>query len=229
VHGGLRFLLGLKLKRTKPKTELVHIYEPYERFWHWLQAVAIILLAITGSIIHWPGAVNTQGFTKLVVTHNVMAAILVANALLSIIWHVTSGAIRQYIPRPRGFFDQAVRQTIYYVQGIFRGEPHPFEKDARHKMNPLQQMTYVVILNVLLPLQMITGIMIWGAQQWPGVTATLGGLAFLLPVHALGAWLFSAFIILHVYLTTTGATPLAAIRAMISGWEAIEVHEEVTT
>ncbi|NOY55231.1 MAG: hypothetical protein GXP34_04510 [Actinobacteria bacterium] len=229
LHGALRVLLGLRLSKAKPKTVLVHIYEPYERFWHWLQAVAIILLVVTGAIIHWPGAVSPRGFTRLVITHNVMAAILVANALLSIVWHVASGAIRQYIPRPRGFFDQAVRQAVFYVQGIFRGEPHPFEKDARHKMNPLQQMTYVVILNVLLPLQMITGIMIWGAQQWPGATAALGGLAFLLPVHALGAWLFVAFIILHVYLTTTGATPLAAIRAMISGWETIEVHEEEVT
>jgi thiosulfate reductase cytochrome b subunit len=96
-------------------------------------------------------------------------------------------------------------------------------------MNPLQQMTYVVILNVLLPLQMLTGIMIWGAQHWPSLTASLGGLGFLLPFHSLIAWLFASFVILHVYLTTTGATPLAAIRAMISGWEAIEVHEEAAT
>jgi thiosulfate reductase cytochrome b subunit len=27
------------------------------------------------------------------------------------------------------------------------------------------------------------------------------------------------FLIVHVYLTTTGHTPLAHIRAMISGWE----------
>jgi thiosulfate reductase cytochrome b subunit len=229
VHGALRYLFTRRLRKVRPVTELVHIYEPYERFWHWLQAVAIIILVITGSIIHWPGWVGTASFTKLVITHNVVAAILVANALLSIVWHVASGAIRSYIPRPRGFFDQAVEQMMFYIQGIFRGEPHPFEKDARHKMNPLQQMTYVVILNVLLPLQMLTGIMIWGAQHWPSLTASLGGLGFLLPFHSLIAWLFASFVILHVYLTTTGATPLAAIRAMISGWEAIEVHEEAAT
>lgn len=225
VHGGLRFLLGRKLRKEKPELVMEYIYEPYERFWHWLQATAIILLVITGAIIHWPGSTSTSGFRALVMTHNVVAVILVLNALLSIFWHVVSGAIRQYIPRPRGFFDQAVTQAIYYLQGIFRGEEHPFAKDAHSKLNPLQQMTYVVILNFLLPLQMITGILIWGAQQWPEATAALGGLRFLLPVHALGAWAFAAFVVLHVYLTTTGATPLAAIRAMISGYEAVEVHE----
>jgi len=230
IHGGLRFVFTRRLRKLRPKTELVHIYEPYERFWHWLQAAAIIILIITGSIIHWPGWTSTVVFTRLVITHNVVAAILVANAVLAIIWHITSGAIRHYIPRPRGFFDQAMEQTVFYLKGIFLGQPHPFEKDARHKMNPLQQMTYVIILNILLPLQMITGIMIWGAEHWPSITASLGGLGFLLPVHAIGAWLFSAFVILHVYLTTTGATPLAAIRAMISGWEVVEVHgEEVAT
>ncbi len=29
---------------------------------------------------------------------------------------------------------------------------------------------------------------------------------------------------MHVYLTTTGSTPLADIKAMIMGWEEIEVH-----
>jgi len=33
-------------------------------------------------------------------------------------------------------------------------------------------------------------------------------------------------VILHVYLTTTGYTPLAAIKGMISGWEEVEVNDE---
>ena len=33
-----------------------------------------------------------------------------------------------------------------------RGEPHPFEKQPGKRLNPLQQVTYLAILNVLLPL-----------------------------------------------------------------------------
>jgi thiosulfate reductase cytochrome b subunit len=36
------------------------------------------------------------------------------------------------------------------------------------------------------------------------------------------AWLFATFIILHVYLTTTGPEPLSGIKAMIMGWEDVE-------
>jgi hypothetical protein len=39
------------------------------------------------------------------------------------------------------------------------------------------------------------------------------------------AWLFASFIVGHVYLTTTGATPLEAMRGMITGNEEVEVRE----
>ena len=37
-------------------------------------------------------------------------------------------------------------------------------------------------------------------------------------------YVFGAFIVMHVYLTTTGSTPLAAIRAMMDGWDAVVVR-----
>jgi thiosulfate reductase cytochrome b subunit len=54
----------------------------------------------------------------------------------------------------------------------------------------------------------------------------MGGLVFLAPLHAFGAWLFAAFLLMHVYLTTTGPTPLANIQAMVVGWEGMETVEE---
>ena len=82
---------------------------------------------------------------------------------------------------------------------------------------------------MLLPLQVITGILMWGAQRWPDLAARLGGLPFLAPFHTLVAWLFAAFIVMHVYLTTTGHKPLTDIQAMITGWEDVEVHEDHET
>ena len=73
-------------------------------------------------------------------------------------------------------------------------------------------------------LAIFSGLAIWGLERWPHLEETLGGLPVLMPLHALGSWLFAAFIIMHVYLTTTsGRHPLSGIGAMITGWE--EVHE----
>ena len=52
---------------------------------------------------------------------------------------------------------QSIEQALFYLRGIFKGAPHPFEKTPTKKLNPLQQLTYFAILNVLLPLQGLTG------------------------------------------------------------------------
>jgi thiosulfate reductase cytochrome b subunit len=113
---------------------------------------------------------------------------------------------------------------MYYSRGIFAGEPHPLEKTKERRLNPLQQVTYLAILNILLPAQVITGVLIWGMQEWPQLAAALGGLPILAPIHTFLAWAFSAFIVMHVYLTTTGETPLSGIKSMVSGWENLEEH-----
>jgi cytochrome b subunit of formate dehydrogenase len=92
----------------------------------------------------------------------------------------------------------------------------------------LQQSTYFAILNVLLPLQVITGALMWGVQRVPNIAGWFGWLPYLAPFHSLIAWTFAAFIVGHVYLTTTGSQPLTSIKAMISGWEEVELPAEET-
>ncbi len=221
-HGTVRFISTTKRARHTIPLKRVYIYAVYERFWHWLQTFTIVSLLFTGLIIHRPDVFGIFSFRYVVTVHNVMAAILAINAFLSFFYHLVSGEIRQFIPRPYGFFDQAIVQAKYYLRGIFKGEPHPFEKRPDRKLNPLQQATYFAILNILLPLQGLTGILMWGVQQWPQIAERLGGLPFLAPFHSLIAWLFGAFIVGHVYLTTTGHEPLASIKAMMMGWEEVE-------
>lgn len=225
-HGSLRFYTALRQPRRAAAARKVYMYHVYERFWHWLQTFTIVLLLFSGLVIHRPDLLGWLSFPYMVTMHNILAAILVVNAALSLFYHLVSGEIRQYLPRPYGFFDQAIVQAKYYLSGIFQGKEHPFEKQPGKKLNPLQQATYFGILNVLLPLQIVTGALMWGVQQWPQVAAALGGLPWLAPFHSLVAWTFAAFIVGHVYLTTTGWQPLSGIQAMMNGWEEVEAPEE---
>ncbi|MEN8234622.1 MAG: cytochrome b/b6 domain-containing protein [Actinomycetota bacterium] len=225
LHAALRFWGRRKYGPPHhAETREAYLYSRYERFWHWMQAAVIIALVFTGTVIHWPG--TATAFTWMIFAHNILALLLVINAVVALVDALATGFIKEFIPSPQGFFSKAIQQTTFYVKGIFMGEPHPFEKVEGEKLNPLQQATYFGILNVLLPAQIITGILIWGAQRWPDLTSNLGGLGFLLPVHTLIAWFFAAFVIMHVYLTTTGPTPLASIKGMITGWEEVEVMDE---
>jgi thiosulfate reductase cytochrome b subunit len=204
----------------------VYMYHRYDRLWHWLQASVILILLGTGLIIHKPHVFGIFSFAYMVQVHNVLGFILLTNAALALFYTLASGEIRRFLPEPRGFIGRSVEQAMYYTRGIFAGEPHPLEKTKQRRLNPLQQITYLAILNILLPAQVITGVLIWGLQRWPQLAASLGGLPVLAPIHTLVAWAFSAFIVMHVYLTTAaGETAGAGIKSMVSGWESVEQHE----
>jgi len=226
IHSGYRVYSSYHIPPHDNVTERVYMYTFYERLWHWVQVATIFLLLFTGFIIHKPELFGLFSFPYIVQVHNVLGFILFANAFLAVFYHVVSGEIKQYIPQPHGFFDQAITQAGFYLKGIFRGDEHPFEKTPQKKLNPLQQITYFGLLNFLLPLQIITGLLIWSVQTWPGIAASLGGLPVLAPLHSLLAWLFGTFIVLHMYLTTTGDEPLDGIKAMINGWDEVEVPQK---
>ncbi len=224
VHGGLRVWSARKRPKHTPEIEKIYMYTFYERVWHWLQTLTILILAFTGLVIHKPEMFGAFSFKGMVLVHNITAAILLLNALLALLYNLISGDIKRFIPEPHGFFNQMIVQAKYYLNGIFKGDEHPFEKTREKRLNPLQKITYVAVLNILLPLQVLTGILMWGVQQFPEIAQKLGGLPFLAPFHSLIAWSFISFIILHVYLTTTGHTPTAGIKSMIVGWDEVEVH-----
>jgi Ni/Fe-hydrogenase b-type cytochrome subunit len=229
-HALARYYFKRRRARSQPQSspakQTVYMYDRYERLWHWLQASAILILLATGLIIHKPHIFGIFSFAYMVQVHNVLGFILLINAALALFYNLASGEIRQYLPEPRGFIGRSVAQTLYYTRGIFTGDRHPLEKTKERKLNPLQQITYLAILNILLPAQVITGVLIWGLQKWPMLATSLGGLPVLAPIHTLVAWAFSAFIVMHVYLTTAaGETPSAGIKSMVSGWEDVEQHE----
>ena len=202
----------------------VVLYTFHERAWHAVQAITILGLLVTGAEIHSPGQIQLLGFRTAVHTHNALAIVLLLNAAMGLFYFVTSGLIRQFGPRPRDFASMALAQIRYYTHGIFHGAPHPMQHGPDQKLNPLQQITYLAILNVLLPVQIASGVLIWSAAHWPALVDAFGGLTWLAPLHALAAWFFLAFSIMHVYLTTTGHTPTANLEAMVTG--RMTVHEE---
>ncbi len=199
--------------------EKVYLFSLYERIWHWLQAMVMVLLVLSGLAIHLPEFLGRLPYLQLVRLHNLLAVVLVANALFALIYHLATGKIRQFLPREENYLGLVVMVAIYYLRGIFRGERAPYTRDPEHKLNPLQRLAYLGVLNFLLPFQVATGFLLWAAQRWPAAVDSLLPLSLLGMAHTLGSWLFITFLIAHVYMTTTGPTPTSYLRTMITGWE----------
>ena len=197
----------------------VYIYKGFERFWHWVQASLIIFLAVTGFEVH--GVFNIFGFEKAVEFHRTASWMLIGLIVFAIFWHITTGEWRQYIPTTKQLKDQ----VMYYLTGIFTGASHPTKRTSLSKLNPLQRIVYLGFKIILIPLTIVSGIfyMLYKTfdqnnliviEEYP-----LASIAFW---HTLGAILLMAFLVVHVYMTTTGTTPTSNIKAMITGYEEID-------
>ncbi|WP_374245911.1 cytochrome b/b6 domain-containing protein [Zoogloea sp.] len=190
----------------------VYIFTRFERLWHWVQAALIIGMLMTGFEIH--GSYRLLGFEQAHRVHTAAVWGFIALWVLAMFWHLTTGEWRQYIPTMKNI-DKIVR---FYAVGIFKGEPHPFKPTRERKHNPMQAQTYLGVTVVVTPLIWLSGLayLFYNELTAAGYRVELGTIA---TVHTIGAFLMLAFLIGHIYLGTTGHTPLAHFRAMVTGWD----------
>ncbi|WP_323003299.1 cytochrome b/b6 domain-containing protein [Denitromonas sp.] len=195
----------------------IYVFKRYERFWHWSQAVLVIVMLVTGFEIH--GSYDNLGFERAVRLHTLSAWTLLALWAFTIFWQFTTGEWRQYIPTA----SKLVAMARYYMFGIFVGAPHPYHKTALKKHNPLQRLAYLVLLALVSPIIWGSGLLYLFYAYWGdlGLDRWLS-LEQVATVHTAGAFMMLVFVIAHVYLTTTGHTVFAHIKAMITGWDEVE-------
>lgn len=201
----------------------VLIYKSFERFWHWTQTILIFFLILSGFEIH--GSFSFFGFENAVKYHNVAAWALMILVVFAIFWHFTTGEWKQYVPTFKNFR----AQLDFYVFGIFRNAPHPTKKTVLSKLNPLQRLTYLALKILVIPIMVISGLLylLYRYPQKDGITAlNIEGLETIALLHTVGAFFLVAFVIVHVYLITTGHTVLSNLQAMLTGYEELEEESQ---
>ncbi len=202
----------------------VYIYKRFERFWHWSQASLILFLAITGFEIH--DTIHLFGFEKAVEFHRVASISLIVLIAFAIFWHLAFDEWRQYIPTQKNL----IAQIKFYAFGMFKGEKHPTEKTALQKLNPLQRVIYLAFKLFMIPIVVISGLFYMFDKTIDAnevVVISKFDLGTIALWHTFGAFLLIAFLIVHVYMTTTGHTYTSNIKAMITGYEEIETETPV--
>ncbi len=188
----------------------VYLFKRFERFWHWAQAALVIFMLLTGFEIH--GTYRLLGWERAASWHTTAAWTLIGLWAFAIFWHFTTGEWKQYIPTTRN----ALAVANYYLVGIFTDVPHPHRVTPLSKHNPLQRLAYLLVKLFINPLIWASGVAYLYYNDIAGVTLRSIALA-----HTAAAFMMLAFVIAHVYLATTGHTPLAHIKAMITGWEEV--------
>jgi Ni/Fe-hydrogenase b-type cytochrome subunit len=191
------------------------------RIWHWINAICFLVLIGTGAQIRYRDAIDLMSFKNAVDVHNIFGFILLGNFAIWALYYLLSRKLKVYIPDPnlKNFVVAALKQARYYGYGIFVGEPNPHHATPDVKFNPMQQVAYFNIMLLFLPLQIISGILMWDIKRFAAVIAFAGGIKFVDSLHVFLTLFFTAFLFVHVYLATLGHSWFEHIKAMFTGYE----------
>ncbi|MDB5421101.1 MAG: hypothetical protein JWR59_1048 [Brevundimonas sp.] len=149
--------------------------------------------------------------------HFALAWIFVLNGLIYLAFSVLSGRFRRRlwptVPDLKGFWPSVVEHAkLHFPKG-----------DEARTYNVIQKLTYVLMVLVVLPMMLVTGLsMSPGFNAIGGVLLDLmGGRQSARTLHFLSAAAIVGFIVIHVGLVIwTGL--FNNMRAMITGWYVIE-------
>jgi thiosulfate reductase cytochrome b subunit len=201
------------------------LYPWWLRSWHWINAILFVVLIWTGVELHFarPGTAGL-GFQASRVIHNTAGILLTFNYLVFLLGNLLTKNGRYYLLNLGDITEGMLRQLRFYVWGIFRGEPHPFPHSAKRKFNPLQKISYTIVMYMILPLMVIGGWLMFFPDKIPEEIIGVPGRLFYALTHTFLGWLLGLFMMVHIYLGTTGNTPTELYKGILTGW--VPAHGE---
>ncbi len=127
----------------------------YVRIWHWINALSIVSLIVSGVQIRFPEQIKWLGdYRNAIELHNTAG---VTACVCLVFWLIYYGEAKRtlrkfYVPTKKDLTVGLLRQGRYYVWGYFRGEDHPYPTTMDQRFNPLQKMGYFAVMFGLVPL-----------------------------------------------------------------------------
>ena len=205
----------------------VYLYPIWIRLWHLLNALLCLVLIISGISMHYAGpSMPSIRFDVAVQMHNISGVVLTLNYVLFFLGNLFTGNGRNYLIQFTDFRKRMWKQIYYYSIGVFKKEQPPFPIGKDRKFNPLQQVTYTVIMYLFVPIVFITG---WALmfpdiiiEEWLGIN----GFAATDLLHVIAGFFISFFLLIHLYFATMGKTPGEHYKSMITGYHEDHDHEE---
>lgn len=199
-------------RATLSRNSSVYVYEVPVRLWHWINALAIIVLCVTGYLIGSPlpsmdisEATYQFVFGYIRFAHFAAAMIMTVGFFGRIYWaFVGNSHARQMFILPltkRVFWSELWEEAQWYL--FMKKRP---KKYVGH--NPLAQVAMFFFMTVGMTFMIVTGFALYseGAGR-DGILDTLFGplLDFvhgsqtMHQLHHLGMWAIVVFIIIHIY------------------------------
>jgi len=209
------------------------------RLWHWVNLLALVILFMSGlnisnahpwlywgqwrfhpntaclAVHRWPGWATIPCYYNLAAArdwHILFAWVFAVGLLLFLLTALFNKHLRKdIVPRRKEWRWAAIRADI---AAHLRFDFHHGEG----KYNFLQKLAYGVVLIVLLPLMLLTGMAISPGFDagFPWLLDVFGGRQSARSLHFIVAWCVFAFFVIHVLLVLLSG-PVKQLRDMITG------------
>lgn len=227
---------------SEPAPRVVRRHALATRLWHWLNAVAVIVLIGSGLMISnahprlywgeyganfdaaWLELPRFPGWLTIPETYNLALArrwhLLFALVLgFGLLAYMIASLINRHFRRDlhirRGEVTMAHLAEDVRDHLAFRFH----DEDDPGRYNTLQKLSYVAVVFVLLPIAIFSGIALSPGLNaaWPWMLDLFGGRQSARSVHFLAMAAIAAFTVVHLALVIL-AGPVNEVRSMITGW-----------
>jgi Ni/Fe-hydrogenase 1 B-type cytochrome subunit len=210
----------------------VYVYEAPLRLWHWVNALGITVLAITGYLIahplpSQPGEASANFLMGYIRFAHFTAGYAVGIAWLARIYWALVGNhhSRQLFMIPfwsASWWSEVLFELRWYL--FLERKP---KKYIGH--NPLAQLTMFTMFTIGFSIMIVSGFALysegagqgsWADRAFGWVIPLVGGSQQLHSWHHLGLWLIVLFVLLHVYAAIREdiMSRQSLISTMVSGW-----------
>ena len=201
-----------------------YLYPVWIRIWHVINAINFLLLVYTGIALHYATTGNSlMKFETAVNIHNICALLLTFNYGVFVVGNIISGNGKYYRGWKKDMTENLWTQAKFYISGIFKKEPHPFAINKQRKFNPLQKISYVVVMYVCMPLIIISGLGLMFPETIIAQFLKISGLALTDFLHQIMGFVLFIFLLVHLYTCTLGDKPVTLFKSMLNGYH--EEHE----
>lgn len=197
----------------------MYLYPVWLRIWHATNAILFLILIVTGLSMQYSPKENPLiGFSTAISLHNIAGILLIIGYVIFLVANFLSHNFRHYILWPRSLFARLKKQAIYYSYGIFKGETAPFPITEDNKFNPLQKLSYVGVMYLLLPISIVTGLALLFPEFIFHKFLGMNGTMLTALLHMLVGFLLTLFLLIHLYFATLSKKRFANFKSMITGW-----------
>ncbi len=202
---GLHAMLMFFTRKLRTKLRFFEKAEPRPiaiRIWHWVHGFFVITLILTGIQLRLPDVLPIFAtFLNAVNLHNLSGAIVIVDYIFWLCYHLWRRDFKKrFLILPRDLVENTAEILHYYGYLIFVGEGYRRGLLHGSDFDPLEKALFLTIMLFFVPIQILTGAMLYDLYTMMPVINFLGGVRVLDAAHLLTAYLLGACMIFHTYL-----------------------------